>query len=312
MSSIYPLKFVPVYKEVLWGGSRIGQIFDRQLPSGKTGESWELCSHQNGMSVVANGSLAGKTVAELLQSDKAAVMGAAYAAAHPENRFPLLVKIIDANDNLSIQVHPGDEYAYRVEQEPGKSEAWYVLAAEENAQIVYGLREDVTKEAFGEALRRGNPVDALRYVPVKAGDMIYIPSGVVHAALKGVMVYEVQQNSDTTYRIYDFHRVGQDGKPRQLHIDKALDVIRFGGQESTDFSVSCISCRYFSMEKAFVGETREGKTNDSFVVLCIVAGEGRIAWQEGSMTVRAGETVLIPACLGEYVLSGKLEFLEIR
>lgn len=310
MSAIYPIKLKPVYHERIWGGDNMTKLFSRQLPNDKIGESWELCSHKHGMSVVANGSLAGRTIEELIVTYKTALLGKKYV----ENCavFPIMIKILDANDNLSIQVHPDDEYAYRVEQEPGKTEAWYVVAAKENAQIVYGIKEGVTREAFVQAVQTHKLADTLRYVPVNPGDMIFVPAGMVHTLLDGLVVYEVQQNSDTTYRVYDFERVDAQGRPRELHIDKAIDVIRFDNQETADFNKAEVDCPYFHMEKQVIAGEKTDKPDGSFIIYCITGGKGELVYQEHVETLAPGETILIPACLGSFTIKGEVELLKIQ
>lgn len=305
---MYPIKFTPIYKERIWGGSNLGKIFDRDLPGQHIGESWELSSHSNGTSVVANGMLAGKTLSEIMIEYKEKLMGKKFVN---ENYFPLLIKIIDANDNLSIQVHPEDEYAYRVEGEAGKTEAWYVVNAKENAQIVYGLRNGITKEDFIQAVEMNTIGDMVNRVSVKAGDMVFVPAGMVHALLDGVMVYEVQQNSDTTYRIYDYDRVSDDGKKRELHIKKGIEVINFTEQYSCNFDENRINCQYFSMDKLKIQGERHEQTEDQFIIYCVTAGKGEIVYKDLVEPLHAGETILIPACLGNFVIKGNLELLKI-
>jgi mannose-6-phosphate isomerase len=306
---MYPIKFTPIYKERIWGGTNLKNKFARELPGSHIGESWELSCHKNGTSIVANGMLAGKTLQELIVEYKEKLMGKKFVN---ENYFPLLIKIIDANDNLSIQVHPDDEYAYRVEGEAGKTEAWYVVDAKENAHIVYGLQKDISRETFIKAVETNTIGDTVKMVPVKTGDMVFVPAGMVHALLDGVMVYEVQQNSDTTYRVYDYDRVGDDGKKRELHIDKAIEVINFTEQPSCNFEDSSMNCQYFSMDKLKIQGARNEKTNNQFIIYCVTAGTGEIVYKDSVESLHAGETVLIPACLGNYVIKGNMELLKIK
>ncbi|GMB01104.1 mannose-6-phosphate isomerase [Pelosinus sp. IPA-1] len=286
-------------------------MYDRKVPISKIGESWELCSHKKGMSVVANGNLSGKTLQELVEEHKIALLGSKY----DENRnaiFPLMIKIIDANDNLSIQVHPEDKYAYRVEGESGKTEAWYVIAAKENAQIVYGLKDSITKEEFRQAILNNSICDTLRFVPVTTGDMIFIPAGTVHALLDGIMVYEVQQNSDITYRVYDFDRFDSNGKGRELHIDKAMDVIKYDKQENIDFKRTVVECEYFSMKKMKINEEKRENSEGQFIIYCVTKGNGQIVYSNGLESIVAGDTVLIPACIGSFSIKGNMELLKIK
>ncbi len=305
---MYPLKFAPVYQERLWGGTNLKKIFGRDITSDHIGESWDVSGHSNGMSIVENGYLAGKSLNQLMIEYREKLMGKKFA----ENQsFPILVKILDANDNLSIQVHPDDEYARRVEGEAGKTEAWYVIYAKDDAHIIYGLKDDITKETFMKAVEMHHISDVIKKVPVKAGDMIYVPSGTVHALLEGVMVYEIQQNSDTTYRIYDYDRVTKDGKLRELHIDKALDVITFTKQPSCVFTDHSISCQYFSVEKLSVtGELHE-ETKERFIIYCVIEGAGEVVYQDKRESLKPGDTVLIPACLKNFTLQGNLRLLQI-
>lgn len=305
---MYPLKFTPIYKERIWGGSNLRKVFGRQLPGDCIGESWEISGHDSSTSVVTNGNLAGKNINELMAEFKERLMGKTF-----KNQicFPLLIKIIDANDKLSIQVHPEDKYAYQVEGEAGKTEAWYVINAKEDAKIVYGLRKDITKEDFIKAVKSNRIGDTLKIEPVVAGDMIFVPAGAVHALLEGVMVYEVQQNSDTTYRVYDYDRVGDDGKKRELHIEKAIEVINFKEQPSCSFKNNYIHCQYFTMEKMMIQGEKTEKTNNQFIIYCVAAGTGEIVYKDIVESLQAGETVLIPACLDDFTIKGTIELLKI-
>jgi len=305
--TMYPFKFIPIYQERIWGGENLAKVFGRKISGDHIGESWDLSSHRNGTSIVENGYLAGKNLNELIAEYKEQLMGKKF-----NNEFPLLIKILDANDNLSVQVHPDDEYAQRVEGEAGKTEAWYVIHAKENAHIIYGLKNNITKEDFSKAVENNEIGDVVKRVPVKAGDMIFVPAGIIHALLDGVMVYEVQQNSDTTYRVYDYDRVGDDGKKRELHIEKALEVIDFAEQPSCIFTGNSINCQYFSMEKLSITGEKHEITKEQFIIYCVIAGSGEIQHQESTVCLSPGDTVLIPACLGEFKLKGNLDLLKIR
>lgn len=222
---MYPLKFHPVYKEKIWGGDALARLFGRRLPSNKVGESWEIAAHPHGQSIVSKGPLAGTPLAELLRSSPREIMGRTPLA--DDGRFPLLVKLLDCNDWLSVQVHPDDEYARTHEGDLGKQESWVVLYAAPGAQIVYGLQPGTTRAEFAAAIADNRVEQYLHKVNVKAGDVFSVPAGTVHALGRGVVVAEIQQNSDTVYRVYDWGRLGADGKPRELHVAKALDVIDF-------------------------------------------------------------------------------------
>lgn len=305
---MYPLKFTPIYKECIWGGNNLNRIFARELPSHHIGESWEISSHHKGVSVVANGFLIGKTLQEIMVEYKEQLMGERFAN---EEQFPLLVKIIDANDKLSIQVHPEDGYVNLLAGEYGKTEAWYVVDAKEDAKLVFGLRTDITKDKFIKAVEMNTIEDVVKMVQVKAGDMVFIPAGTVHALFDGVMVYEVQQNSDITYRVYDYDRVGNDGKRRELHIKKAVEVINFAEQPSCFFNHSSINCQYFSIDKLKIQGVRKEKTEDQFIIYCVIAGIGEIIYKDSVESLYEGDTILIPACLGEFFIKGNVELLKI-
>ena len=238
---MYPLKFKPIYKEKIWGGRNIGRKFARKLPAGSIGESWEISCHGDDISEVANGSYAGLSLKELISRHSKDILGQDYdqaptpdadsnsnADTAPGDIFPLLVKIIDARDNLSVQVHPDDAYAAENEDgASGKTELWYILNAEPGARIIYGLSDDIGREEFIEAVEASRIQETLNEVPVKTGDYFYMPAGTVHAICEGVMLAEIQQTSDLTYRIYDWDRVDADGNSRELHIEKAIDAIDF-------------------------------------------------------------------------------------
>lgn len=308
VKSLYPLKFQPIYKEKIWGGSSLQKLFKRTLPSSRIGESWEICCRQNDINVVINGTYKGYTLKALTESYPDAVLGSCRRYA---DQFPLLFKIIDANDKLSVQVHPDDAYAKERECDNGKTEAWYVMRAKENAGIIYGLNPGVSKEMLKEAVETGKVSGLLRYVPVKEGDLIYIPSKTVHALMEGVVIYEVQQNSDVTYRLYDYDRLDEKGEKRPLHIERALEVINYDSSPDTDFSRHSLSCPFFKIDRLnLLGEGLDD-TAGSFVVYCILEGEGELAYQQGVENVCSGDSVLLPASLGKIRLSGNMKLLKV-
>lgn len=224
-TALYPLAFEPVLKDYIWGGRKLETLFGRALPPGVgIAESWEISAHPHGDVTVANGPLRGRSLAGLTAEYGAALVG---SFARP-GRFPLLVKLLDAHQKLSVQVHPDDAYARTHENgELGKSEMWVVLHAEPEAALILGLQPGATRESFRAALEAGDLEQWLHTLPVQAGDVICVPAGTLHAILGGSVIAEIQQNSDATYRVYDWNRTGSDGKPRPLHVDKALDVIDF-------------------------------------------------------------------------------------
>jgi len=307
---MYPLKFNNIYYEKIWGG-RDFEKFRTNLPDGKIGESWDIACHKNGTGVVINGSLKGKTLQEIFEHYQLEIIGTKIG----KDRFPLLLKFINAQEPLSVQVHPTDEYGLRVENDFGKTEAWYVLSAEENSYLILGTK-DTNKEEFRHALIEKNDLSPyLNQVKVKEGDTFFIRSGLLHAIGPGLVIYEIQQNSDTTYRVYDY------GRPRELHLDKSLDVINFDfkGEAKTGIKrqisggvkTNLILNEYFSLEKYEVNEVvREHSDPERFYIFTVVEGEGEIGFKEGSEVVMKGDSVLIPASLGEYTLTGKFTLLK--
>ncbi len=305
---IYPLKFLPVYKNRIWGGERLKTLLGRTLPGSRVGESWELSSREEGMSVVKNGDFAGKTLQELIMHHHEQLIGKAFS--HGDS-FPLLHKIIDAADNLSVQVHPDDCYAAKVEHTAGKTEAWYVLHAGTGAKIIYGLKPGTSREQFMNAVDSCRIMDVVHHVPVTAGDLIYVPAGTIHALCSGVVVYEVQQNSDCTYRLYDYGRIDETGRPRELHLRKAIEAIDFDQSLDYDFKRSSLQSPYFTITKLLVEGQYRQNTDGQFVVVYIIDGDGGISGRQGVEWIKAGDTVFIPACMGEFTISGALRILLI-
>ena len=218
---VYPLTFYPVFKDYPWGGRHLETELGREIPDGIVAESWDIAAHANGSTIVRNGDAAGLTLPQMLERWGLALVGTRNQQALRTGKFPLLIKLLDANTWLSVQVHPKDDYALEHEGEYGKTEMWIVLQAASGAELIYGFNPGVTKEAFAAAIEDGTTEQWLYHLPVEAGDIVFVPAGTVHALGPGVIVAEIQQNSDTTYRIYDW------GRPRPLHIDKALDVLDF-------------------------------------------------------------------------------------
>jgi mannose-6-phosphate isomerase len=320
---LYPLKFEPVYKNYIWGGRNLSR-YRKALPDGAVAESWDLSCHPDGISVVSEGSLKGITLPELLKIYKSKLLGSDFPESYSDS-FPLLVKLIDANDKLSVQVHPDDEYAMVFEDANlGKNEMWYVIDAKPGAKLVCGLKPGTTKESFSEAIRNGNIDDYLSYLEVKPGDIVNIPAGVVHAIGEGILIAEIQQNSNTTYRVYDYDRVDKSGNKRPLHIAQALDVINFSAcgtrnkrsplsvKVNDEFSKSyVVANRFFAAEIYDLnGKAFEEADGSKFFIYTFLEGHGEINYNNGNTCVNAGDTVLIPASLGSYILKGSLKCLK--
>jgi mannose-6-phosphate isomerase len=296
---LYPLTFEPIYKEKIWGGRKLAELFDRDLPEGQIGESWDVAAHPNGMSVVDQGELEGRTLQELIE-----MYGSELGVS--EEKFPLLLKFIDAADDLSVQVHPDDDYAAAHEgDELGKTEMWYIVHSEPGGRIIWGTKEGVTRDDFARALQTGGQavLDCLNQVEVKAGDIFPISAGLIHALGKGVVVAEIQQNSDTTYRVYDWDRVDETGKGRELHIDKALDVTDFS-PEARSFDYQYERCaKYFQLRVLEAPVKQALDLSGRFHLLTPVTASAVVHWDGGELALRKAQACLIPACLGEYAVS---------
>ena len=308
---MYPIKFENLYYEKIWGG-RDFESFRENLPHGDIGESWDIACHHNGMSIVSNGYLKGKTFEELIKEYGTELLGESF-----ENKeFPLLVKLINSKEKLSVQVHPSDEYAKRVENSLGKTEAWYVVDAKPGASLIVGTK-NCDKAIFEKAIREGKTEEYLNKIEVKKGDCFLINSGLVHAICEGVIIAEIQQNSDVTYRVYDY------GRPREIHVEKSMDVIDFNlkpinasGKKLVSFcgyekGILCAS-EYFTIEKYVVSsEVSENSDINKFFIFTCVDGKGTIISEDGTkMDILKGDSILIPAKLGKYTIQGELTLLK--
>jgi mannose-6-phosphate isomerase len=308
---LYPLRFQPICQERIWGGSGLRDEFGRELHSEKIGESWEVTCREEAESRVAAGPLQGRALGELIAIFGAELLGEKIAKG---NSFPLLLKILDAQDVLSVQVHPDDKFAALHEGGAGKSEVWYILKAQPGAKIIYGLRPEISQAEFIAALKQGDLTACLREVEVRPGEIYPIPPGLVHALGKGIMVVELQQNSDLTYRVYDWKRVDQHGLARPLHVEKALQVIEFGlvppGPLHPDGSGLILTNEHFSLAYHRVtAEMRMDQSPEAFTLLTVVAGRGEL-WHRGkTYSLQYGDSYLLPACLGQYVLRGEMALL---
>lgn len=313
---MYPMLMKPAFKDYIWGGTRLRDDFGKDCDFDKVAESWELSCHKDGNSVIANGEFAGMSLSEYIEKQGKSVLGT--NCARFEN-FPVLIKLIDAKDNLSVQVHPDNEYAQRVEGEYGKTEMWYVVDADEGATLLYGFKHEISKEEFRERIENNTLLEVTNAVPVKKGDVFFIRSGTLHAIGKGILIAEIQQNSNTTYRIYDYGRVGKDGKPRELHIDKALDVTKLCPAEpypetewvtadsKTGWKKKLLSsCEYFTVNALDIPESAELTADEkSFVSLLFLDGTSTISYDGGKLDVKKGDSVFIPAGFGSFKINGK-------
>lgn len=318
MTKPYPLQFQPEMKERIWGGRALEQ-FGLTLPEGSIGEGWMIGDHPNGTTKVINGELAGRGLDEIREAYGREWFGTK-GFSEKNGRFPLLIKLLDCNDDLSIQVHPTDTYEGLPEGELGKTEMWYILDAKPGATIIYGLKDGVDRGAMEAAIAEGRIMDTLQEVPVQAGDAFYIPAGTVHALCAGVVVAEIQQNSDTTYRLYDYDRLGLDGELRDLHIEDSLNVIAYDGAGASRMTTEGVadgqwltiaSSPYFIVEKGIIRSAAGYETPaTSFVILIVAEGSGKLKWADGELALAAGQAYLLPASLGGYELDGSLTVIR--
>lgn len=293
----YPLKFEPIFKHRIWGGQQLREYFNKDIPPfEKIGESWELADLPEDKSVITNGPLAGKTIDQAIRLYPEQITG---QADFPEP-FPLLIKLIDAEDVLSVQVHPDGRACQQMGTGDPKTECWYIIAAQPGASIYKGLKPGVTKESFQQAIEEGTVADLLEKVPVHPGQCHFLPAGTPHAIGAGLLIAEIQTPSDTTYRVFDFNRLDKDGNSRQLHIEQALQSIHFD-QDNSQLTVAelgrLVDSPFFKVDK---GHRRQGGTElmkaGKMKVLMIISGSGQFrSNEEADLTFVAGDTILVPA-----------------
>ena len=295
------IKLTPACKDYLWGGEKLRQDYGIQSQLHPLAEAWVLSCHPDGPSVVATGPLAGKTLPEYIQEKGPGCLG---AGCEKFTDFPILAKFIDAKGDLSIQVHPSNEYALAHEHQFGKTKMWYVLDCEPGATLYYGFQHQISREEFQQRIQNNTLTEVLNAVPVEKGDLFFIPAGTLHAIRKGIVVAEIQQNSNVTYRIYDYGRVGADGKPRQLHIQQALEVTqRTPPQPDPDFHGHLAQCPYFTVD-VMEGRFTLDCGPESFVSVLVLEGTGALWEGDESMSLRKGESLFIPAGAGQCRLEG--------
>lgn len=312
---IYPLKFKPIYKRRIWGGQKLREVFGRQLPQGeKIGESWELADLPDDKSIVANGTLAGQNLSELLKKFPLEITG----NADFKGPFPLLVKLLDAQDILSVQVHPDQSSCLRLGTGQPKTECWYIISARPGAFIYKGLKKGVTKPKFIEAIERGNLADLLVKVPVAAGQCHYLPAGTVHSIGAGLLIAEIQTPSDTTFRVFDFNRFDENGKSRPLHIEQALESIHFAqaGQKLPVTTEGRLAeSEFFTIDKCRQNAGSEQVLpQGQMKILLFVAGSGTINCENiPDVEFGSGDCLLIPAaCRGVMKFAEDTQYLLVR
>jgi len=321
--TLYPLTFHPIFKERVWGGRKLETLYQKQLPPGAViGESWEISDRPGDASVIVNGPLAGKDLRWLMEHHAKDLLG---AAAAKTDRFPLLIKILDAADKLSLQVHPPASVAAALGGEP-KTEMWYVAEADPGADIFVGLKSGVTRSEFEQKIKDGTVADCFHRIEVGKGDVMFLPSGRVHALGAGSVIFEIQQNSDTTYRVFDWNRVGLDGKPRELHVEKSLASIDFN-----DFEPGLIKSIYSRNQRLAVRflvddplfrvdackVKRGGRfhlRSDGLQIIGVLRGRLEMNHGDTKLELNAGQFVLLPACLERVSLQAntQVEFLHVQ
>ncbi|RPH33951.1 MAG: mannose-6-phosphate isomerase [Bacteroidales bacterium] len=314
MDSLYPLKFEPIYKDYIWGGTKLRDKFNRSTPANITNcaESWEISSIEDNISVVINGFLAGNNLQEIIEIYMGDLVGDKVFNEFGDE-FPLLIKLIDATDTLSIQVHPDNQVAKERHHAFGKTEMWYIIDSEANAQIITGFNKEITIEEYQNHQEKNTLKEILNTEKAEKDDIFFIPPGRIHAIGKGIMLAEIQQASDITYRIYDWQRVDKNGTPRELHTDLALGVIDFKKYNTYKFSkksipnsgIELIKCEFFTTNRLSFNKTMERDYNliDSFIVMLCIDGICSINYGEGlKETLSKGETILIPAELKNIIL----------
>jgi mannose-6-phosphate isomerase len=317
MDSLYPLKFDPIYKDYIWGGKKLHEKFNKKIPSSLTrcAESWEISTIQDNLSIVSNGFLAGNNLQELIEIYMGDLLGDKLYDKFGDE-FPLLIKLIDATDTLSIQVHPDNKVARERHHAFGKTEMWYIIDSETNSQIIAGFNTKITKEIYQKHLADNTLAEILNYEKAEKNDIFFLPPGRIHAIGKGILLAEIQQASDITYRIHDWNRVDINGEARELHTDLALDVIDFkqydvykSSQQFIDNKTDNLAkSEFFTVNRLKINKSieRDYHLLDSFVIYLCIEGEVKIIYgDEKSEIISAGNTILVPAELKEISLEPK-------
>jgi mannose-6-phosphate isomerase len=317
-NNFYPLQFQPILKDRIWGGEKLKTVLNKPITSKITGESWEISTVDGDVSVIENGIFKGQSLNDIISEFPIEILGTAVYHQFGK-QFPLLFKYLDAREDLSIQVHPNDELAKKRHHSFGKTEMWFIMQADVNARIIVGFKEKSTPESYLQNLANKTLTSILNEITVKSGDVFFLETGTVHAIGAGMVVAEIQQTSDITYRLYDFDRKDADGNTRELHVDLALDAINYNSFETkkeytkaTNTSNSVVDCPYFTTN--FIpldGNLAIKNDGKSFKVYMCVEGNFKITMDDFTKTYQKGDTVLIPAAVNQFVLGGKASILEI-
>ena len=319
---LYPLKFYPIFKDKIWGGEKIRSILKKDFsPLENCGESWEISGYQNNESIVKNGSLAGLNLNQIVDRYKERVLGHQVIRRF-NGDFPLLIKFIEANEDLSIQVHPDDDLAQKLHNGYGKTEMWYIIQADEGATLYTGFNREMDKDSYLKNFNEGTLLNVLNIEKVLADDVFFIPPGRIHTIGKGILLTEIQQSSDLTYRIYDFDRKDQNGNKRELHLDEALVAMDYNFYENyktsyedkRDKPFEIVKSQYFTTNKLLLSSEHERNTNDldSFVIYICLGGNGMIKFDIEHINMELGDVILIPAELSQFTIvpENNLKLLE--
>ena len=311
-----PFLLNPPIKDYIWGGTRLRDEFGKESSLERLAESWELSCHKDGESIISSGEFEGMTLSEFARTYPEAV-GKKFRS---NDIFPVLVKLIDAKNDLSVQVHPDDEYAMQAEGEQGKTEMWYIVDCDEGAELIYGFKEKISAEDFRRAIEENNLLEYVNRVPVRKGDVFFIASGTLHAIGKGILIAEIQQNSNTTYRVYDYGRLGADGKPRELHIDKAVEVTKtefpsvpYGQPKHINmpgrWHMPLAECKYFRADKYDIFRGMSVGSTDSFCHILVLSGEADVICGDEVLHVKKGSSVFVPAGTDMCYIKGKCSII---
>jgi len=320
MDALYPLKFQPILKDKIWGGQKLHQILHKPTTSKNAGESWEISDVEGDTSIVANGALQGSSLSYLLETHTSDLLGEKNFQQFG-TKFPLLIKFIDAKEDLSVQLHPNDQLAKARHNSFGKTEMWYVVQADPESNLIVGFNQEMTQELYLKHLEDKTLQSILNFDTVKAGDAYFIEVGRIHAIGAGVLLAEIQQTSDITYRVYDWDRVDSEGNERELHNDIALEAFDFDMPDNfrvnytkdSDSPTELVSCTYFTTNVLKVNDTiLKENTHDSFMIYMCVEGKAQIEVDGNQTEISMGETVLIPACIKRFSISANhAKLLEV-
>ncbi len=307
MINLNPIRLSPVFKDYLWGGNKLVKEYNKKCDFSKVAESWELSVHKDGESIIADGEFEGLKLSEYIKKNPN-VLG---KRAEAFENFPILIKFIDAKDNLSIQVHPDDEYSLKNNGEYGKTEMWYILDCEEDSFLYYGFNKEISKEEFKESIENNTVLNYLNKVKVNKGEVFFIEAGTVHAIGKGIVICEIQQNSNTTFRVYDYDRTDKDGNKRQLHIEQALEVSETKPAKNYKRDENIlVKCKYFTVEEINVNEKVELKvTKESFKSVIVIEGCGEIKNSDYVVKINKGDSIFIPAQNESFGISGNCRLI---